>query len=54
MKKEVWDGALSSCNSQFFVAKFRGEVFTYFYTIALKYHSSMLYAVVRSAKTIFL
>jgi hypothetical protein len=41
VKKEVWDGVLSWCNSEFFVAKFWGEVFVNFHGASAKCHSSM-------------
>jgi hypothetical protein len=40
MKKQVWGVALW-CNSQFFGAKVRREVFAHFYTATIKHHSSM-------------
>jgi hypothetical protein len=39
VRKEVWDGALSWCNSHFFV-KVRNGVFAYFYAVAVKCHIS--------------
>jgi hypothetical protein len=41
VKKEIWDGALSWSNSQFFVAKIRGQVFSHFHAVTIKRHSSM-------------
>jgi hypothetical protein len=41
VNKEVWDGALLWCNSQFFVTKILVEVFAIFHTVTVKHHSSM-------------
>jgi hypothetical protein len=42
VKKEMWDGELLWCNSQFlFIAEVRGEVFARSHSVVLKRHSSM-------------
>jgi hypothetical protein len=41
VKNEMWDGALSCCNSQFLFAKVQGKDLAHFHTGAVKHHSSM-------------
>jgi hypothetical protein len=36
VKNEVWDSVLSQCNSQFFVTKVCGKIFSYFHTVTIK------------------
>jgi hypothetical protein len=41
VKKEVWNSVLSWCNSQFFVTKVLGEVFSHFHAVTVKRYSRM-------------
>jgi hypothetical protein len=41
VKYEMWDGALSWCNSQFFFAEAYSKILAHFHTVAVKHHSSM-------------
>jgi hypothetical protein len=41
VKKEVWNGALYWCNSQFICCKSSGNVFAHFHAVTVKYRSTM-------------